>query len=132
MNVQEILKTITYRDEQANNSSSIGIAKEVFNDFEMLPVKISKTGARRATIMLKNKATGKVAEQTLVMSPTVTDLFRAGKIAKEHIAGFPVFHGDKGFFVGLPSAGWTDFATIKVAEYVPVAVSHDEIASSGL
>jgi hypothetical protein len=125
--VNEILQTITYRDEQFQNSSSLGTVQEIFKDFTILPIKESKNGARRASIMLKNKLTGKVAEQVLVMSTSLTDLFRADKVTTDHIAGFPVFHGEKGFFVGLPSAGWIEVSSITVKEYKPQAVALEDL-----
>jgi hypothetical protein len=125
--VNEILQTITYRDEQFQNSSSLGTVQEIFKDFTILPIKESKNGARRASIMLKNKLTGKVAEQVLVMSTSLTDLFRADKVTTDHIAGFPVFHGEKGFFVGLPSAGWVEVSSITVKEYKPQAVALEDL-----
>jgi hypothetical protein len=104
-----------------------GVVNEVFKDFEMLPVKHSKNKARRCTIMLRNKTTGKVAAQTLVMSEPLTDLYRADKITINHIVGFPVFHGDKGLFVGLPSAGWQEISNVTAIEYKPMAVSPEEL-----
>jgi hypothetical protein len=126
-NVQEILQTITYRDEQSQGNSSIGTVKEIFKDFEFLPVKHSKNGARRASLMMRNIATGKVAEQVLIMSPTLTDLFRDNKVTLNHVAGFPVFHGEKGFFVGLPSAGWVEVKKITIEQYAPQAVALEEL-----
>jgi hypothetical protein len=125
--VEQLLQSITYRDEQFQNSASIGVVNEVFKDFEMLPVKHSKNKARRCTIMLRNKTTGKVAAQTLVMSEPLTDLYRADKITINHIVGFPVFHGDKGLFVGLPSAGWQEISNVTAIEYKPMAVSPEEL-----
>lgn len=128
MNVQEILSSIVYHDEASKGKNDIGNFQEVFSDFEGLPVKTSKNGARRASIMLKNKQTGLVAKNPVCMSPALTDLFRSDKVTMEHIAGFPVFHGDKGFFVGLPGQGWTDIKSIKVAEYKPTVVSAQDVA----
>lgn len=129
-NVQEILKKITYRDEESQGSQSIGTAKEVFADFEFLPVKNSKNNARRASIMMKNISTGQIAQQVLVLSTAATDLFRADKINTDHIAGFPVFYSeDKGFFVGLPSAGWIVVSKIKVKQYKPELTSQDLVDS---
>lgn len=126
-NVQELLQTITYKDEMSSQEASLGTVKEIFKDFEILPVKHSKNGARRATIMLRNKATGKLTNQQLVMSPAVTDLFRADKITVNHIAGFNVSHIEgKGFFVMLPSAGWIEVVKLTVAEYKPQAVSLED------
>lgn len=127
MTVQEILQTITYRDDASQGNESIGNFQEIFSQFDALPVKVSKSGARRCTIMLRNKQTGKLTNQNVVMSPTVTDLFRGNKVTMEHIAGFPVFHGDKGFFVGLPSQGWIEVKTIKVAQWVPEAISPEDL-----
>lgn len=121
-NVQELLQTITYKDEMSSKEASLGTVKEIFKDFEVLPVKNSKNGARRSTLMLKNKATGKISND-LKCSPAVTDLFRDGKITLNHIMGFNVSHIEgKGFFVMLPSAGWQDVVKITVAEYKPQAI----------
>ena len=130
MNVQEILNGIVWKDAKEQSGNSLGTLKEVFPTEEILIVKRSKTNALRATVMLKkgDKITN------LICSEDLTPLVRAGRVTEEHLAGFPIIHNEKqnSLYIGFPSKGWIEVKSIKVAEYVPVAVSHDEIASSGL
>lgn len=127
MTTTELLKDIVWKDEAAN-STSVGNFKDLFADYSSLLVKFSKNGANRSTIMLKKD--GKVTNITC--SEKLTLLIRDGKLGMSEIAGFPVFKSDKnkGIFVGLPSDGWVEIRTIKVKDYVPAAVSVEEILSA--
>ena len=124
MTKTELLKDIVWKDESAN-STSVGNFKDLFSDYSSLLVKTSKNNAARATIMLKKD--GKVTNITC--SAKLTTLIRGGKLGMNEIAGFPVFKSDtgKGIFVGLPSDGWVEVATIVVKDFVPQAVTLDEI-----
>ena len=53
MTTEEILKGLEWKDA-TETSSSIGILNEVYKGHELLLIKNSKTGAKRATIMIKN------------------------------------------------------------------------------
>ena len=124
MTKTELLKDIVWKDESAN-STSVGNFKELFSDYSSLLVRQSKNNALRATVMLKKD--GKVTP--IVCSAKLTTLVRAGKLGMNEIAGFPVFKSDRngGIFIGLPSDGWVEISTIKVKDFVPQAVSLDEI-----
>ena len=111
-----ILEKLVYREATSLDGINAGTISEVFADFEMLPVKNSKSGARRSTIMFKKD--GKVTN--VILSATLTDAFRAGVVEKEHIVGFPMIWNEekKQLFVGFPAEGWTKTATITAKDYV--------------
>lgn len=127
MTKTELLKDIVWKDEAAN-STSVGNFKDLFSDYSSLLVKFSKNGAKRSTVMLKKD--GKVTPITC--SEKLTDLVRGGKLGMSEIAGFPVFKSDRngGIFIGLPSDGWVEIRTIVVKDFVPQAVSVDEILAN--
>lgn len=115
--MNQVLQKLVWRDEQTQNSASVGTMKEIFEGFEMLPVKKSKNGAKRATFLFKDKVSKKVTN--VICSEALTPLFRSGKIKEEQIMGFPVIWNDerKALFVGLPGSGWVDVDTITVQNY---------------
>ena len=125
MNVQEILQKIVWKDDSQQSGNSLGNLNVAFPKAEILLVPHSKNGARRATVMLKDN--GKVTN--LICSERVTDLMRAGKLTKEHVAGFPVIYNDKqnALYLGLPSDGWIEIKSITVKEYKPQAVSMEDV-----
>lgn len=124
MTTQELLSTMTFTDATANDTQSVGTFKEVFTGFDILPVKHSKNGAARSTIMIRKD--NKVA--TVVCSPAVTELFRANIINMEHILGFPILRGNNGgTYVTLPSLGWTAVKDMKVVDFVPAPVKHEDL-----
>lgn len=124
MTKTELLKDIKWVEETVN-ATSVGNFKELFSDYSSLLIKQSKNGATRATIMIKKD--GKITNITC--SEKLTTLVRANKLGMQEIAGFPVFKSDRngGIFVGLPSDGWVEIATIVIKDYVPAAVTVDEI-----
>ena len=126
MTTEQLLSDVLHRDE-ASQGTSVGTFQEMFADFQSLLVKESKTGAKRATVMVRKD--GKV--YAIVCSERLTGLVRAGKLGMSEIAGFPIFKSDKnkGIYVGLPSDGWLEVRSIKVKEFIPVAVTiNDTIA----
>ena len=126
MTTQQLLSDILWKDEAASGSS-VGTFQELFTDFQSLLVKESKNGAKHSTVMIRKD--GKVTNITC--SLRLTSLVRAGKLGMSEIAGFPVFKSDKngGIYIGLPSDGWLEVRSIKVKEFIPVAVSiNDTIA----
>ena len=126
MNTQQLLADILWKDEAASGTS-VGTFKEMFADFQSLLVRESKKGATRSTVMIRKD--GKVTNITC--SERLTSLVRAGKLGMSEIAGFPIFKSDKngGIYIGLPSDGWLEVRSIKVKEFIPVAVTiNDTIA----
>jgi hypothetical protein len=124
MTTEELLSTMVFTDATANDTQSPGTLQQVFTDFDLLPVKHSKTGAARSTILARkgDKVT------TIVCSPAVTELFRANIISMEHIVGFPILRANNGgTFVTLPSNGWTAVKDIVRKDFVPAPVSHNDI-----
>lgn len=124
MTKEELLSTMVYTDATANDTQSPGTLQDVFTGFDLLPVKHSKNGAERASIMARkdNKVT------TIVCSPAVTELFRANIISLEHIIGFPILRGNNGgTYVTLPSNGWTPIKDIVKVDFVPAPVSHEDL-----
>jgi|GWRWMinimDraft_13_1066021.scaffolds.fasta_scaffold01419_7 hypothetical protein len=115
--MNQVLQKLVWRDEQTQNSASVGTMKEIFADFEFLPVKNSKKGAKRATFLFKDKVSKKVTN--VICSEALTPLYRSGKIKEEQIMGFPVIWNEerKALFVGLPSTGWVGVETITVQNY---------------
>ena len=124
MTTEELLSTMEFKDATANDAQSPGTVKEVFAGFELLPVKNSKTGAVRATIMARKD--NKV--YTIVCSPAVTELFRANMITMEHIIGFPILRGNNGgTYITLPSSGWIAVKDIVKKDFVPAPVALEDI-----
>jgi len=128
MTQQEVLQNIQWRESELEQGKSIGTFKELFGQFSALLLRKSKTGASHATVLMTDPANPKKTFN-VVCSLAMTPLVREGKIGLEEIAGFPVFHGDKGFFVGIPSQGWVPVNKITAKEFKPEAVSHDDIIS---
>ena len=126
MTQQELLSKIQWRESEFNQSTSIGTFKETFSQFNALLLKKSKNGAKRASVLMTDPNDTKKTF-TVVCSETMTPLVREGVITLQEIAGFPVFHGDKGFFVGIPSQGWVPVSKITAKEFKPVAISHADI-----
>ena len=124
--MNSILEKLVYREATSQDGINAGTISEVFADFEMLPVKNSKSGARRSTIMFKKD--GKVTN--VILSAVLTDAFRAGVVEKEHIIGFPmIWNEDKQqLFVGFPAEGWTKTATITVKNYVVAPFDHNDVS----
>ena len=124
MTTEELLSTMTFTDATANDAQSPGTLQEIFTGFELLPVKNSKSGAKRASIMARKD--NKV--YTIVCSPAVTELFRANLISMEHIVGFPILRGNNGgTYVTLPSSGWVAIKDIVRKDFVPAPVAHNDL-----
>lgn len=125
MTAEQILQSIVWRDDNPQTGNGLGTLQEVFPTAEILLVKNSKTGAKRATIMVKKD--GKVTN--LICSEQLTPLVRDGRVTKEHLAGFPIIFNDKqnSLYIGFPSTGWTEVRTITVKEFVPEAISLEEM-----
>ncbi len=126
MTKQEVLQKIQWRETEFTGQQSIGKFQDLFSDFSALLVRESKTGAARSTVLMTDPNDPKKTF-TVVCSLPMTPLVRANKIGLDEIAGFPVFHNEKGFFVGMPAQGWVEIRKITVKEFKPVAVSHADI-----
>jgi len=124
MTIEEILKGIEWK-EATEASSSIGVLNEVYKDHEILLVKNSKTGAKRATIMVKKD--NKVS--TVIIGEELTTLVRAGLVTLEHLVAFPLLYNDKQnqLYLGRPSEGWKAVADVKVVNYVPKPVALEDL-----
>ena len=123
--MNQVLQKLVWRDEQTQNNAAVGTMKEIFADFDYLPIKKSKTGALRATFLFKDKVSKKVTN--VICSEALTPLFRSGKISVEQIMGFPVIWNEerKALFVGLPSTGWAGVETVTVQDY---EVNYEDVA----
>ena len=124
--MNSILEKLVYREATSQDSISAGTISEVFADFEMLPVKNSRTGARRSTIMFKKD--GKITN--VILSETLTDAFRAGIIETAHIVGFPMIYNEdkQQLFVGFPAAGWAPTKSVTVKDYVVAPFDHNNVS----
>jgi hypothetical protein len=124
MTAEQILQNIVWREDKPQGSG-LGTLKEVFPTSEILIVKNSKTGAKRATILVKKD--GKV--YNVICSEQLTPLVREGKVTAEHLAGFPLVYNDKqnSIYIGFPSTGWTEVKSITVKEFVPQAVNLEDL-----
>lgn len=125
MTKEELLSGLTFTEAKGNDAQSAGTFKEVFEGFDVLPVKHSKNGAARATILVRKD--NKVAN--VICSPAVTELFRANQLTINQIMGFPILKANNGgIFVTLPSTGWSAIQDITVKDFqvVPVSVSELE------
>jgi hypothetical protein len=128
MTTTQFLGNLVYRDAESQENASVGIFKDLFaKDFNALLVRNSKTGARRATIMLQRKDDA-TKVTNIVCSAALTDLVRAGKLGIEEIMLFPCFGGEKGNFVGLPSQGWSELSAITPREYKIALLSPEQLA----
>jgi len=126
MTTEQILQNIQWRESELSQSASIGTFKETFSQFNALLLRKSKTNAARASVLMTDPANPKKTF-TVVCSLAMTPLVREGVITLQEIAGFPVFHGDKGFFIGIPNEGWVPVSKITTKEFKPQAVSHADI-----
>ena len=125
MTKQELLASLTFQEAKGNDVQSPGTFKEIFEGYDVLPLKHSKNGAARSSILVRkdNKVT------TIVCSPAVTELFRANQLTINQIMGFPILVGSNGgVYVTLPSTGWSAVEDIAVKDFqvVPVSVSELE------
>mgnify|MGYP001390763024 CR=1 FL=1 len=125
MTTEEILKGLEWKDA-TETSSSIGILNEVYKGHELLLIKNSKTGPKRATIMIKKG--DQVTNVIIGKEPTT--LVRANIINLEHLVGFPLMYNDKQnqLYLGRPSEGWQAVADITVVNYVATPVTLEELA----
>jgi hypothetical protein len=115
---------IVWRDELTSNGNlnTLGTVKELFHDCELLPV--TKNLDKRATLMFKKD--GKVAN--VVMSKSVNELFRAGKLTIPQVMGFQVIKAENGgFYAALPASGWIEVKTIKVQDFKPSGLSLEDL-----
>lgn len=126
--VEQVLAGITWKDE-TEGGNSLGTLQEVFPNAELLLIKNSKTGAERATLMIKQN--GKVT--TVVIGKAITPLVRKGLITENHLAGFPVMHNEKnnGLYIGAPSGGWKEIKNIIVEAFTQV-VDYSILANASI
>jgi len=126
--LEQVLAGIEWKAEQ-EGSSSLGTIQDVFPNAELLIIKNSKTGAKRATIMIKQN--GKVTN--VVCAENITPLVREGIITEKHLAGFPVMYSEKynSLFVGAPSGGWQEIKNI-VVEAFTQAIDYSKLANASI
>ena len=125
MTKEELLSKLTFTEAKGNDAQSAGTFKEVFEGFDVLPVKHSKTGAVRSTFLVRKD--NKVA--TVVCSPAVTELFRANQLTTNQIMGFPILYGNNGgIYVTLPSTGWSAIQDITVKDFQVAPISVADLA----
>ncbi len=137
---------IIWNDATTNtqsNSVEMGVAYEVFAGNQMFVVKNDKND-KKAVIMFKDKATGKVA--TVIMQNQVSDDFKAGKFTATQALGLPIVLMKKlervlerdasgkatktelitdkpTMWLGKPGLGWVDFAgATEVTNYEDLVV----------
>ena len=124
--MQDINELIQWRTSENTGKASIGTFKDLFGQFEALLLRKSKTGAERATILMTDPA-DRTKTFNVICSIEITPRVRSGEITLEHIAQFPVFHGEKGFFVGIPSEGWVAVKKIVAKQYIAKPISHEKV-----
>lgn len=86
-----------------------------------------KDATKRVVVILKKK-NGQSAVVTC--SQQVSDGLRNGSIEMGHLLNFEILEGESGVpFISLPGGGLVQVAvnTIKVKEYIPTAMSLDEL-----
>jgi hypothetical protein len=124
--MQDINELIQWRTSETTGNASIGTFKEVFSQFEALLLCKSKNGAERATILMTDPA-DRTKTFNVVCSIEITPRVRSREITLEHIAQFPVFHGEKGFFVGIPNEGWVAVKKIVAKAYVAKPINFEKL-----
>lgn len=124
MTAEQILQNIVWREDKPQGSG-LGTLKEVFPTSEILIVKKSKTGAKRATIMVKKD--GKI--YNVICSEQLTPLVRDGRVTAEHLAGFPLVYNDtqNSIYIGFPSTGWIEVNSITAKEFIPEAINPEDL-----
>jgi hypothetical protein len=122
--VEEILAGIQWKDA-STTGTSLGTIQDLFPKAELLLVKTSKSGAKRATIMVKDG--DKVTN--LIIGEELTVLVREGLISLEHLVGFPLMHNDKQnqLYVGRPSQGWQEVKSIVKQDYKITAITMKDL-----
>ena len=126
--VEEILSKIEWKDASVTGTS-VGTIQTFFPaTAELLLVKNSKTGAKRATIMVKNGE--KVTN--LIIGEDLTVLVREGLINLDHLVGFPIMYNDKQnqLYIGRPSEGWKEVKSIVKKDYKITAVTMEDLAGA--
>jgi hypothetical protein len=124
--MQDINELIQWRTSETTGKVSIGTFKELFSAYEALLLRKSKTGAERATILMTNPE-DRTKTFNVICSLDITPRVRSGEITLEHIAQFPVFHGEKGFFVGIPNEGWVAVKKIVAKAYVAKPINFEKL-----
>jgi hypothetical protein len=121
---EQILSQIVWREDKPQGTG-LGTLKQVFSDAEILVVKKSKTGAKRATLMVR---TAKGVTNVICSEP-LTPLVRDGRVTEEHLAGFPLIWNDQqnSMYITFPSTGWVEVKKITPKEFKPEAVSHNDL-----
>jgi hypothetical protein len=114
MQITEILSKIETREEMGS-SESIGTIHSLFLDHDVIVVKKSRTGATRASILVKKD--GQV--KNIICSEAISPAIRDGRITREHLVGFPLFYNEEQnqLYVGAPSAGWVAVRDIEVEDF---------------
>ena len=122
---EQILSQIVWREDKPQTGTGLGTLKQVFPDAEILVVKKSRTGAKRATLMVRTAK----GVTNVICSEDMTPLVRDGRVTLEHMAGFPLVWNDKqnSMYIGFPSTGWVEVKKITPKEFKPEAVSHNDL-----
>jgi len=124
--MQDINELIQWRTSETTGKASIGNFKELFGAYEALLLRKSKNGAERATILMTDPA-DRTKTFNVICSLDITPRVRSGEITMEHIVNFPVFHGEKGFFVGIPNEGWVAVKKIVAKAYVAKPINYEKL-----
>jgi len=121
---EQILSQIVWKDEKPQGTG-LGTLKQAFPDGEVLVVKKSKTGAVRATVLVRTAK----GVMNIICSEQLTPLVRDGRVTEEHLAGFPLVYNEKqnSIYIGFPSTGWVEVRKITPKEFKPEAVGHADI-----
>ena len=125
----QLLAGIDWMDAKENNSKSIGTFQEIFGQFEAMLIRKSKTGAKLATILVKNEE-GKT--KAVCLSENLTALVRSNEsVTLEHIMNLPVFkHAThSGIYVGLKGQNFKPVDEIEAIDAMPSAVFNPEDAA---
>lgn len=123
MNLAELKSKIKWSAPVKETAPSATLG-ELFTNCTIGIIKTSKNNAVRASLVLKDKDTGKA--EIVVCSEDITPFVRSGQVTAEHLKGMTVVYNEKyeSFFVG---AGFTfeDLDAIKVKAFNRLAINLD-------
>ena len=90
MLVEELLKSIVWRESTTESSASVGTFKECFSNYSALLLRKSKNNAKRASVLMQDPKDSKKSF-IVVCSEALTPLVREEKLGMAEIAGFPIY-----------------------------------------
>lgn len=115
MTLAELKNKIVWKDAESDRGESIGKTGDAFTNCNILILRTSKNGAKRATVLFEDKDSKKVTNVTCSLA--LTEYVRNGEIHEGHIKSLPLFYSeDKGLFIGLGSQ-FMDFDTVKEEKF---------------